>query len=803
MLAERARLSVESIGALERGTRTTPYRATLVLLAEALALDASARAELEAAATRARRLRPEHSPGSTREGNVPRFLTAMFGRERELHELLGLVGEHRLITLVGPGGVGKTRLASELALRAVAGFADGVGFVDLAPLAAGAAVGPQIAAVVGARESAGTPLIDTLVAALHAKTMLLVLDNCEHVLAPVAHAVEALLERTPNVRVLATSRERLRIGPERVIDVAPLSISGFADDPSIDVAHSPSVRLFVDRAEALGRRTPSDDQEAIVTIVRRLDGMPLAIELAAALTRTLSPTQIAASLDQRFAVLTSGSRTALPRHQTLRAMFDWGFELLSAEQQAVLRRCAIFSGTWSLDAARAVCSDDAIVPEQRVVATIATLVDKSIVATFEAGGERRYRYHETTRAYARERLDASGETEAVAARLAAFVDALATQAAREVDTLGEAAWIARYTPELDNVRSALGWALREGGNVLCARSILGALGGTWTTLEAPVEGLRWLDEALAAVGDRAGEPASAPLWLAVSILCGTLYLPVRQEEAGRRALSLYAALEDELGIAHARRVLASALMRLRRFDESRALLEAALATYRARDLRAMAMRAQSGLGSTEMFAERMDAARRSFEEARTLALELGKDRYYLSISLNLAEATYISGDAPQAFALASETLDVARELGSNEHVTNLLANLAAYANGMDRPDLACDALREVLPALRASGEFVLLISAFQHAALVAALRGDCERAAPLVGYIDAEMERVGAIRDPPERSERERLAAMLSETLGPRAALALGAGRKLGFDRAFDEAMGICGSETRSPDLGA
>ncbi|HWT07297.1 MAG TPA: helix-turn-helix domain-containing protein, partial [Xanthomonadales bacterium] len=361
-LAERARLSAESISALERGARRAPYRETVRLLADALDLTGTHRARLEAAAVRPARPR---TPGAKEPPhNLPLALTSFHGRDRERAALQALLEDCRLITLIGPGGVGKTRLALETAAEHVKRFAGGVWFVDLAPLRSASPVAPAIAAVLHVRERAATPTEKALVTKLQASgETLLVIDNCEHVLQSAARVVELLVSTCPGVHVLATSREPLRIGGERIFAVGPL-------------AQAPAERMFVDRSAAVGGDIDlARDSASVASIIRRLDGLPLALELAAARLRSLSPQQIADALDARFQILTAGSRTALPRHQTLHATLEWSHDLLSQREREVFRRCSIFAGSWTLAAAQPVCAGGAV-GERDVAECIMSLADK-------------------------------------------------------------------------------------------------------------------------------------------------------------------------------------------------------------------------------------------------------------------------------------------------------------------------------------------------------------------------------------------------------------------------------------------
>jgi predicted ATPase/class 3 adenylate cyclase len=433
--------------------------------------------------------------------NLPIQLTSFVGRERELAELKSLLVSSRLLTLTGPGGTGKTRLALRLAAEELESFAAGVWLVELAPLADPALVPHTVAATLGVQDQPGRSILDVLRDFLRAKALLLLLDNCEHLIEACAQLAETLLRAAPGLRILASSREALGIAGETAYRVPSLPVPDPAQpEQPLDLeslARNDCVRLFVERATAAlpPFRLTATNAPAIAEIGRRLDGIPLAIELAAARARVVPPEQIAARLDDRFRLLAGGSRTALPRHQTLLALIEWSHELLTVPERVLLRRLSVFAGGWSLDAAQAVCGDGL---GAEVLETLAHLVDKSLVDVAEPVDTAEGRYHllETIRQYARAKLVEAGEAERIRDRHLAYFIHFAEEAEPHLRRAEQLAWMERLEREHGNLRTAPAWAL-ESGKSDQAVELAGALAYFWVLGGKITEGFKWLDEALA------------------------------------------------------------------------------------------------------------------------------------------------------------------------------------------------------------------------------------------------------------------------------------------------------------------
>ena len=422
-----------------------------------------------------------------------------------------LLAANRLLTLTGPGGSGKTRLALATAADMSGRFGEGVWLVELAPLSNPEDVGQTFASVLGVQEEPGRPLTETLADEVRSQEMLLVLDNCEHLVEAAASLASVLLGRCPNLRVLATSREALGVTGETLFAVSPLSLPDPHLLPAADaLADYEAARLFVERARAIrpGFKITDRIAVAIAQICYRLDGMPLAIELAAARAKVLSVEQISGRLEKALGLLSSGGRTEMAHHRTLRATMDWSHELLPEEERVLLRRLSVFARGFHAEwGGGGVCRRS---PRARgkVLEFLSQLVDKSLVMVEEREGEVRYRLLETVRQYGMEKLEGSGEAEMVLERHARYFLALAEEAESELMGTHQEAWLGRLEAEHDNLRAVLARALENGEADLGLR-VAGVLGGFWLVRGRLSEGRRWLEAALQG-GVVASELASGP-----------------------------------------------------------------------------------------------------------------------------------------------------------------------------------------------------------------------------------------------------------------------------------------------------
>jgi predicted ATPase/class 3 adenylate cyclase len=587
-----------------------------------------------------------------RGGNLPLQVSSFIGRERELEQTAAALTQARVVTLTGPGGVGKTRLAVQAAAQETPRFADGTWLCELAPVRDPVGVDDAVAAVFSVTAQAGQSTREALVEFLRRKELLLVLDNCEHVLAEAAALAGALQRSCERLAILATSRERLRIDGERLVPVPPLDVPG-ADADLAAITQAEAVRLFAERAAAVkpGFQVTAGNAAAVAAVVRHLDGIALAVELAAARVPAMTPGELARRLERSFAVLAAGRRRATARHQTLRATIDWSFQLLAEDEQALLSRLAVFAGGATLDAVEAVCGGEGIDPDA-IFELLAGLVARSLLVAEERGLETRYRLLETIRQYGEQRLGQAGETERWQARHADYYAELLGRVRDHAhDPNPEVFWAVRLGAEQDNLLAAWSWAIGT-GDVDAAFKVLASFAPSevWNTYPLLLVGEAALDLPGAA------EHPGYPLALAVSALFASNRADVAAaEELCRRAAE-----------ANARRDAPDW-----RVEETICAARTNIATTRS------------------AFA---DAARLA-EQAAGIA-RAGGDLADASIQLTIAVACHVlASDAPRGVPLAREALALAREIGAPALVATALLEVGAAVVQTD-PGQARACLRE-------------------------------------------------------------------------------------------------------------
>jgi len=740
-----------------------------MLLANALELTGEQRREFEAAArstTRRRNGASAIDAGSSREAatsNLPRALSSFVGREVDLAEVSERLGEHRLLTIAGAGGVGKTRLAIQTGTELRDRYPDGVWFVDFAPITDPELVASLVAQALGMSQQPGRPIDEAISAWLKRKRLLLILDNCEHVLATVAALAATILESAHDVRILATSRERLNIRGEAVHRLPSLAVppkgSGLTAD---EAARYGAVALFIDRAEAADTRFTLADANApiVAEICRRLDGIPLAIELAAARVRVLSIPNLSARLDERFKILTGGSRGAIPRQQTLTALIDWSYDLLAPHEQRFFMRLGTFSGGFGLDAVEAVCRDESIAAVD-AFDLLASLADKSLVIADTSDERERYRLLESTSAYALEKLKATGERERFARRHAEHFCERAETADEGYGSGSTIEWLGEVEPELPNYRAALEWALTQGRDPVLGGAIAGALQPLWWHAGLVVEGRYWIEHALPRI-DAAEHPAiAARLQLALSqLLSGK-----RRSDAAERALQLYESVGNVRGAARARQRRGFALYQMGRLAEARdEISQAVAALHGCGD----AWNVANGLGQLA-YIETMLGNLREGRELRTKAIAgmqaLGDDAGIARVLGNLAELEFAAGNPEQALRLEDEALKMGL-LGRNLSIAaNWQINGVVYRVAVGDLAGAREAARKGLELARqVQGELILAVL-LQHMALLAALGDRARSGARLMGYADAQYAKLEMKREPTEQWGYDKLMLALCEAL--------------------------------------
>jgi non-specific serine/threonine protein kinase len=582
-------------------------------------------------------------------------LTSFVGRESEIAEVGRLLASARFLTLTGTGGCGKTRLALQVVGDFVATYPDGVWLVELAPLADPGLVPGAIAAAMGVREGPGQPVEVVLLSALRGKTTLLVLDNCEHLLDACVRIADALLRKCPGVRILATSRESLGIAGEVSWRVPSLRATPVGEVASPDApALSEATRLFVERAGSVqpGFRLTEQTGPVVSLICQRLDGIPLAIELAATRVKALSVEQIAARLDQRFRLLTGGSRAALPRQQTLVALVGWSYDLLAEPERTLFNRLSVFAGGFTLEAAEAVGGDGG-----DVLDLLSALVDKSmVVAMGGAGGVERYRLLETLRQYGRERLVETGQAQSIQQRHAAYYTGLAVAAEPYLTESRQLVYLARLDHEVDNLRAAFRWYFDAGDISAGARLVRSLFWFCWYRGRHH-EYRDWMERVLAQPGALEGAA------LAWTIAAAAMYSLVQGDAAAMRqgfekALAIAREVGDNQTIAWIRLLQAHELQN----PDARGAVEESLARYH--ELRDMwgVVEATQMLGLVWYWRGDAKQARALFIESLAMARRLGDRRQIGGALERLGEVAAVANEA-EARAYLTESLRFYRELG--------------------------------------------------------------------------------------------------------------------------------------------
>ncbi|HEY7034753.1 MAG TPA: tetratricopeptide repeat protein, partial [Thermomicrobiales bacterium] len=766
--------------------------------------------------------------------NLPVQPTDLVGRDDDLADLRALLAGAgvRLVTLTGPGGVGKTRLALQAAADLLDAFADGAFFVDLSAVADPSLVLPAIAQTLGVREGGGQTPREALVGYLAGKHLLLVLDNCEQVVAA-APVVADLLTVGAELKVLATSRTPLRLRAEREFAVSPLAVPPLRRLPPLaDLARIPAVALFVQRAAAAKRGFLLTDgnARAVAEICTRLDGLPLAIELAAARTKLLAPAALLARLGDRLALLTGGARDLPARQRTLRAAIAWSHDLLSPTEQTLFRRLGVFAGGFSFATAEAVVDPDGTLD---LFAEVASLVDKSLLRQEEQpDGDPRFRFLETIRAYALERLDAGEDAEAVRRAHAAHFLALAEEAAPELAGPRQIAWLDRLEADHDNLRAALGWFESHDESALLR--LAAALWRFWRMRSHLSEGRRWLERALSDQHGRSGERQRA--------LAGAGALARAQGDYGRahtlyqEGLAIARCRGDDAGVAAFLNNLGAVALAWGDLDVANQRFEESLAWAEAQGDRHLASIALSNLGAIDQYRGNRERAAERYETGLAICRQLGDDQGVMEMLFNLlslvaslpteqhqarrlgdealalsrtlgdrqAEALALSelaavaeaaGDPAQAATLRAESLELFREIGDESGIALALGSLGLLV--LEQNDLlrATDLCRDALRINAALGERESVATALEALAMVAQAHGAHAQAARWLGAADAIRQELGSPASPLLQARVDRTVASLRGQLGAdEFADAWKTGQAVGAEHAVQEALAVAAS---------
>ena len=767
--------------------------------------------------------------------NLPVQLTSFVGREREIEEVKRLLAPEpaqveepgpngsaphrqegtRLLTLAGPGGTGKTRLALQVTVQLLDSYPEGVWLVELAPVADAALVPQAVTSALGVREVTGSSPTDTLLEHLRPKSTLLLLDNCEHLVEECARLVSILLRACPRLSVLATSREPLGIGGELPYRVPSLSLPDPGNLPGVDsLAQYEAIRLFVERAQVAEPKFALTERNgaAVMEICRRLDGIPLAIELAVARVKVLSVEQIAARLDDRFRLLTGGSRTALPRQQTLQAAMDWSYDLLSNEEQGLLRLLSVFTGGWSLEAAEAVCVGESS-ETLDVLDLLSHLVDKSLVvveqpelrATQEqaGSGEVRYRLLETVRQYAGSKLMQAGESERARDSHLNYFLRFAEELEPKSTGPDAIAVLDRLEVEHDNLRTALEWSLSRGEERTAEKALrlAGALRTFWYWRGYLSVGRHWLERAIALPGSVAQGLESVkedPLWLRsrgkVLQGAGMLAWPQADVELARTWLEESVTIQRQLGdsadLAQSLHILGHVTFDQLDYVGARSLFEESLSLFRQLGDKIIGPSLVGDLGIVAYAIGDYPTARhfleQSISEYRGVQSSIGE----VQMLVKLGDVVRSEGDYERAAELYEECLAQARKIGARVLAASALHKLGQIAHHRGNYAQACSLLKESVKMQQEAGNKQGIAECLAALAGVIGAQGHLDWAARFFGAADAILEQIKVPMAPADRAQYDRdLAAARAQVEEQTWEIAWAEGRAWSLEQAIEHAM--------------
>jgi predicted ATPase/class 3 adenylate cyclase len=741
----------------------------------------------------------------SRANNLPVQPTPLIGREREVAACLALLrrADVRLLTLTGPGGTGKTRLSLQVAAESLDDYPDGVFFVALAPIAEPRLVASAVAGALGVVEAGGQELTATLKEYLRDKRLLLVLDNFEHLLSA-APLVTELLAACPQIKTLVSSRARLRLNGEQEYLVPPLALPEPQAVASIArLSQYEAVALFIARARAVspGFQVTNENAPAVAEICIRLDGLPLAIELAAARIKILTPQAMLARLQARLKLLTGGIRDLPTRQQTLRGAIDWSYNLLGPEERLLFARLAVFAGGCTFDAAEAVCNAADDLP-LGVLDPIGALVDNSLVVQKEStDGEPRFSMLETIREYARERLDTSGEADALRAAHAAFFLKLAAEAEAGIQGEAQPLWLQRLEDDHGNLRAALEWMLTT-GQIDMALAMSGLLWIFWHVRGHLSEGRRWLERVLEAAPPSPPAPITAERARVVNGLGALLWDQGDSITAAtrlRESLEMRRALGDKRALAKALSNLSVITSAQGRYDEARALSEEGLRLSTEVGDRAGIALTTGTLADAAMLGGDMNEARPLYERALAIYRELGDQHSQAIYLLNIGSIALQQGDLETADRCHAEGLELFRQIGGKYGVGYVLGGQGDLAYLRGDYERARALYTEAIGLFQSVGAQREMTTALCQFAILAAEQGQAEHAVRLFGAAERARAEAGVALSPTDLPFYERGLAAARARLAPAVFDALWAeGRSLSLDQAVACALGYGGTSAGS-----
>ncbi len=700
----------------------------------------------------------------TNPNNLPTQLSSFIGRERAMAELKSLLSTTRFLTLTGAGGSGKTRLALQVASTLLTEFEHGVWWVELASLTDPVLVPQQVASSLGLSEQPGRSLMDTLIGALQPRKPLLVLDNCEHLIAACAHLVERLLRSCQGLRILTTSREAFHIPGETIWLVPSLGVPDAYHLPPIEgLVKYEAVQLFIERATSVlpAFRLTQENAPALVQVCHRLDGLPLAIELAAARVKVLSVEQIATRLDDSYRLLAGGSRTALPRQQTLQATIEWSYLLLSEKERILFRRLSVFLGSFALEAAEAVCADNGL-EQDEMLDLLSQLVDKSLVAVTQRSGEARYRLLETIRQYAQDKLQEFGEAAHMRHTHRDWYARLAEQAKAETLEARQGSWFERLEAEHENLRVALGWSLEQQEAETAARIGTGIF-RFWLLRGYISEGRLWMERALSGFSAQNAVRAQA---LNVAVV-----LTIQQDDYQRaktlaeESLDLCRALAERKETGYALNTLGWLAHTEGDYAGAVTYFEESLALFRELGQKHDIALVLSSLGLTLLYLGEDERAAALCEESLALSRERGDPSSIASVLTNLGIIRLSRGDVERAQELCEESLAIRKTLvdkGGRAHTLTILGRIALIQGDAERAT-AC--YQESLTLRLETGEKEGIATALEGLAAVAGMQGQPVRAVRLSGAAQSLRTTLGAPLPPMDRSSYEQTVAAVRALL--------------------------------------